>query len=80
MDLQKIKTLLDFVGHSRVSALTVSDAGTTVVIRKSSPVAVAGSEARAAESQVVAPPELNDQVPESLGRRLRDWLQHRQRR
>ncbi|WDZ79370.1 acetyl-CoA carboxylase biotin carboxyl carrier protein subunit (plasmid) [Ensifer adhaerens] len=33
MDLQKIKTLLDFVGRSRVSELTVSDAETTVVIR-----------------------------------------------
>ena len=33
MDLQKIKTLLDFVGRSHVSELTVSEAGTTVVIR-----------------------------------------------
>ncbi|GCA49398.1 biotin carboxyl carrier protein of acetyl-CoA carboxylase [Sinorhizobium sp. KGO-5] len=64
MDLQKIKTLLDFVGRSRVSELTVSDAGTTVVIRKSSPVAVAGSEPHAEESQVFAPPELNDEVQE----------------
>lgn len=35
MDLEKIKTLLDFVGRSRVSELTVSEAGTTVVIRNS---------------------------------------------
>ena len=35
MDLEKIKTLLDFVGRSRVSELTVSQAGTTVVIRNS---------------------------------------------
>lgn len=33
MDLEKIKTLLDFVGRSRVSELTVSQAGTTIVIR-----------------------------------------------
>lgn len=33
MDLEKIKTLLDFVGRSRVSELTVSLAGTTVIIR-----------------------------------------------
>jgi len=33
MDLQKIKTLLDFVGRSRVSELTVSEAGTTVIVR-----------------------------------------------
>lgn len=35
MDLHKIKTLLDFVGRSRVSELTVSEAGTTVIIRNS---------------------------------------------
>ncbi|UDF32303.1 UNVERIFIED_ORG: acetyl-CoA carboxylase biotin carboxyl carrier protein (plasmid) [Roseateles sp. XES5] len=33
MDLEKIKTLLDFVGRSHVSELTVSEAGTTIVIR-----------------------------------------------
>lgn len=33
MDLQKIKTLLDFVGRSQVSELTVSQDGTTVIIR-----------------------------------------------
>jgi len=55
MDLQKIKTLLDFVGRSRVSELAVSDADTTVVIRKpvrdaavnqEIPTAVAGEPAR----------------------------------
>lgn len=35
MDLEKIKTLLDFVGRSHVSELTVSEAGTTLVIRNS---------------------------------------------
>lgn len=35
MDLEKIKTLLDFVGRSRISELTISEAGTTVVIRNS---------------------------------------------
>lgn len=33
MDLQKIKTLLDFVGRSGVSELTVSEAGTTIIVR-----------------------------------------------
>lgn len=42
MDLEKIKTLLDFVGHSRVSELTVSEAGTTVVIRNTTRMADAG--------------------------------------
>ena len=42
MDLEKIKTLLDFVGRSRISELTVSEAGTTVVIRNSSPTAETG--------------------------------------
>lgn len=38
MDLETIKTLLDFVGRSDISELRVSDAGTTVVIRNSSKV------------------------------------------
>lgn len=42
MDLEKIKTLLDFVGQSRVSQLTVSEAGTTVVIRNNSRMADGG--------------------------------------
>jgi len=42
MDLEKIKTLLDFVGQSRVSQLTVSEAGTTVVIRNNSRMADCG--------------------------------------
>lgn len=33
MDLQKIKTLLDYVGRSKVAELTVTQDGTTVVIR-----------------------------------------------
>lgn len=49
MDLEKIKTLLDFVGRSRVSELTVSEAGTTVVVRNSSRTAAAGHEPVAAE-------------------------------
>jgi acetyl-CoA carboxylase biotin carboxyl carrier protein len=60
MDLQKIKTLLDFVGRSRVSELTVSDAGTTVVIRNFSPVVAAGGESPTPEPQVSVPPELAD--------------------
>lgn len=34
MDLQKIKMLLDFVGRSRIAELRVSEAGTTVIVRK----------------------------------------------
>lgn len=34
MDLQKIKTLLDYVGHSNISELTVTQSGTTVTIRR----------------------------------------------
>ena len=48
MDLQKIKTLLDFVGRSRVSELTVSEAGTTIVIRNAAQEAVPAGPAPAA--------------------------------
>jgi acetyl-CoA carboxylase biotin carboxyl carrier protein len=51
MDLHKIKTLLDFVGRSRVSELTVSEAGTTVVIRNPSRAAAGGQEAAALHSE-----------------------------
>jgi acetyl-CoA carboxylase biotin carboxyl carrier protein len=60
MDLEKIKTLLDFVGRSCVSELTVSEAGTTVVIRNSSKTAAAGRESAAVESQP-APVEADGQ-------------------
>lgn len=33
MDLEKIKTLLEFAGRSPVSELTVREAGTTIIIR-----------------------------------------------
>ncbi|MFC3072061.1 acetyl-CoA carboxylase biotin carboxyl carrier protein [Shinella pollutisoli] len=54
MDLEKIRTLLDFVGRSRVSELTVSEAGTTVVIRNPARAAAAGGEPAAAGSQASA--------------------------
>ena len=39
MDLEKIKKLIEFVGSSRVSELTVSQAGTTVrIIRENNAV------------------------------------------
>lgn len=46
MNLQKIKALLEFVANSRVSELTVSQDGTTVVIRN------------AASGQAVAEPSV----------------------
>lgn len=62
MDLEKIKTLLDFVGRSRVSELTVSEAGTTVVVRNSSRTAAAGHEPVAAEPfHAAAPAEAGGQ-------------------
>ena len=56
MDLQQIKALLDFVGRSRVSELTVSEGGTTVVIRKPSGDA-AGGEAPMSHSRKPVPIE-----------------------
>ena len=52
MDLDKIKTLLDFVGRSRVSELTVSERGTTVVIRNAARTADAGRAPATAEPRV----------------------------
>lgn len=43
MDLHKIKTLIEFVGRSRVSELTVRDGGTTVRIFGSSMKAIGPS-------------------------------------
>lgn len=69
MDLEKIKTLLDFVGRSRVSELTVSEAGTTVVIRNPSRMAAAGHEPVAAEPfQAAAPAEAGGQNETGLVR------------
>lgn len=71
MDLEKIKTLLDFVGRSRVSELTVSEAGTTVIIRNPSRTAAAGHEPVAAESrgiQAASPAQAGGQNEERLVR------------
>ena len=56
MDLEKIKTLLDFVGRSRVSELTVSETGTTVIIRKSPQATAAGHAPAALEPQASTAP------------------------
>ncbi len=67
MDLEKIKTLLDFVGRSRISELTVSEAGTTVVIRNASQTAAADRvpgvlEPQASSASISAEPaEKNDE-------------------
>jgi acetyl-CoA carboxylase biotin carboxyl carrier protein len=69
MDLQKIKTLLDFVGRSRVSELTVSEAGTTVIIRNSSREPAVEQEAppqRREEPFLAEPAAVEDQAQSRL--------------
>ncbi|MBV7520520.1 acetyl-CoA carboxylase biotin carboxyl carrier protein subunit [Ensifer sp. ENS12] len=77
MDLQKIKTLLDFVGRSRVSELTVSDADTTVVIRN--PARVANLEIPTtvqATPSTVESPRLDDQPQTQLVRASTSGIVH----
>lgn len=71
MDLQKIKTLLDFVGRSRVSELTVSDADTTVIIRNPVREAAANPErltVAQATPSTAEPEKLDDQAQGQLVR------------
>ncbi|QHG75046.1 hypothetical protein DQW09_31925 (plasmid) [Ensifer adhaerens] len=69
--MQKIKTLLDFVGRSCVSELTVSDADTTVVIRNPARQAAVSLEISApvrAKPSAAEPARLNDQAQGQLVR------------
>lgn len=71
MDLQKIKMLLDFVGRSCVSELTISDAETTVVIRNPARQAAVSLEISApvrAEPSAAEPARLDDQAQGQLVR------------
>lgn len=71
MDLQKIKTLLDFVGRSRILELTVSDADTTVIIRNPAREAAANLEIPTSEQgevSTVKPASSDDQPPTELVR------------
>lgn len=79
MDLQKIKTLLDFVGRSRVSELTVSDADTTVVIRNPAREAAAKVDIptpEGGELSTVKPASLDDQPPTQLVRASTSGIVH----
>ncbi|WP_411036871.1 acetyl-CoA carboxylase biotin carboxyl carrier protein [Shinella sp. BYT-45] len=80
MDLEKIKSLLDFVGRSRVSELTVSEAGTTVVIRNPLQPAASGDEPASGGPQAsatVAPGEKNEQADDRLVRSAIAGVLHR---
>ena len=63
MDLQKIKTLIEFVGRSRISELVVSQDGTTVRISNSiSRQAAAAGNSGVARQQPVRPSVVTDVV------------------
>jgi acetyl-CoA carboxylase biotin carboxyl carrier protein len=63
MDLQKIKTLIEFVGRSRISELVVSQDGTTVRISNSiSRRAAAADNPGVARQQPVRPSVVTDAV------------------
>ena len=79
MDLQKIKTLLDFVGRSRVSELTVSDADTTIVIRNPVRDAAANQEIATAAQALSTdePARLDDRPQTQLVRASTSGIVHR---
>jgi acetyl-CoA carboxylase biotin carboxyl carrier protein len=55
MDLSKIKTLIDFVGQSNITELTVTEKDTTVrIFRNGRPAAAAAAAAKPAESAAAA--------------------------
>jgi acetyl-CoA carboxylase biotin carboxyl carrier protein len=79
MDLHKIKTLLDFVGRSRVSELTVSDADTTVVIRNPVREVAANPERPTAAQSTPStddPVKLDEQVQAQLVRASTSGIVH----
>ncbi|MGV1826686.1 acetyl-CoA carboxylase biotin carboxyl carrier protein [Agrobacterium vitis] len=61
MDLDKIKTLIDFVGQSRISQLSVTDSGTTVRISH-----YAHPQNAAVIASDVVPDSIVNAIPESL--------------
>lgn len=67
MDLEKIKTLLDFVGRSRISELTVSEAGTTVVIRNPAQIGGAGCTPAARMPLAATPAETGGKTEDEGG-------------